>query len=229
MVKIFNKLLLSSSLLVLSISASAGIITSTGNTSFIDDTTSLEWMKFGVNSADTYDFVANQLGAGQAYDGWRLATKDEVYDMYSNTFLLLNADHVNPLDSIGRSTVIDGQNKSTSVFDNIFEIIGYNTLRRQGTPFEIKWSSGLFEGDDGLSLFKTYDLVGGFEKRFSGDKVSFYDHANFDYLSSSTSAEYSTMLIKKTGSENMISVPEPSTFGILLLGIVGLLSRKFSK
>lgn len=227
MSKIFKKIIFSSSLLALSLSASAGIITGTGSNSFIDDTTSLEWMKFGVNSVDTYDFVASQLGTGQAYDGWRLATKDEVYNMYSNTFLTLNAEFINPLDIIGRSTVIDGQNKSTSVFDNIFETMGYNTLRRQNTPFEIKWSSGLFEGDDGLSLFKTYDLVGSFEKRFSGDKVSFYDHANFDYLSGSTSAEYSTMLVKKTNSGNMISVPEPSTLSILLLGMVGLLSRKF--
>ena len=72
MVKIFNKLLLSSSLLALSISASAGIITGTDNNSFIDDTTSLEWMKFGVNSADTYDFIASQLGTGQTYEGCML-------------------------------------------------------------------------------------------------------------------------------------------------------------
>lgn len=226
---IFKKLILSSCLLVLSLSVSAGIIAGTNNDSFIDGATSLEWMKFGVNSKDTYDFVANQLGTGQAYDGWRLATKDEVYNMYSNTFLSLNAEFINPLDSIGRSTVIDGQNKSTSIFDNIFETMGYNTLRRQGTPFEIKWSSGLFEGDDGLSLFKTYDLVGSFEKRFSGDQVSFYNHANFDYLSGSTSAEYSTMLIKKVDSGNAVSVPEPSTLAILLLGMVGLLPRKFIK
>ena len=209
--------------------ASAGLITDTDRDSFIDSTTSLEWMDFGVNSADTYDFVASQLGTGQAYDGWRLATKDEVYNMYSNTFLTLSAEYINPLDSVGRSTVIDGQNKSVSVFDDIFEIMGYNTLRREGTPCEIKWASGLFEGNDGLSLFKTYDLVGSFEKRFSGDKVSFYDHANFDYLSNSTSAEYSTMLIKSTGSGDITSVPEPSTIAIFTLAIFGLVSRKFSK
>ena len=212
-----------------SFNASAGLITDTDRDSFIDSTTSLEWMDFGVNSADTYDFVASQLGTGQAYDGWRLATKDEVYNMYSNTFLTLSAEYINPLDSVGRSTVIDGQNKSVSVFDDIFEIMGYNTLRREGTPFEIKWASGLFEGNDGLSLFKTYDLVGSFEKRFSGDKVSFYDHANFDYLSNSTSAEYSTMLIKSTGSGDITSVPEPSTIAIFTLAIFGLVSRKFSK
>ena len=107
--------------------------------------------------------------------------------------------------------------------------MGYNTLRRLGTPFEIRWASGLFEGDDGLSLFKTYDLVGSFEKKFSGDQVSFYDHANFDYLSNSTSAEYSTMLIKTTSSGSITSVPEPSTVFILSLGIVGLLTRKYIK
>ncbi len=227
--QIFKKLLLSSSLLALSLSASAGIIIGTDNDSFIDDATSLEWMKFGVNSADTYDFVASQLGTGQAYDGWRLATKDEVYNMYSNTFLSLSAEFINPLDSVGRSTVIDGQNKPVSVFDSIFDLMGYNTLRRLGTPFEIRWASGLFEGDDGLSLFKTYDLVGSFEKKFSGDQVSFYDHANFDYLSNSTSAEYSTMLIKTTSSGSITSVPEPSTVFILSLGIVGLLTRKYIK
>lgn len=227
--RIFKKLIILSSLLGLSLSASAGIIIGTDSDSFIDDVTSLEWMKFGINSSDTYDFVASQLGTGQAYDGWRIATKDEVYNMYSNTFLTLSADYINPLDSVGRSTVIDGQNKSTSVLDSIFEIMGYNTLRRQGTPFEIRWASGLFEGSDGLSLFKTYDLVGSFEKRFSGDQVSFYDHANFDYLSNSTSAEYSTMLIKSTSSGDITSVPEPSTIAIFTLAIFGLASRKFSK
>ena len=73
-------------LITFSMTASAGLINTTEN-SFIDENSSLEWMDFGVNNTDTYDFVSSQLGNGQAYEGWRLATIDEVYNMYSNTFL----------------------------------------------------------------------------------------------------------------------------------------------
>lgn len=215
-------------LITFSMTASAGLINTTEN-SFIDENSSLEWMDFGVNNTDTYDFVSSQLGAGQAYEGWRLATIDEVYNMYSNTFLGLAADNVNFLDSVGRSTVIDGRNESVSVLDSIFEIMGYNTQRRQGTPFEIRYASGLFQGDEGLSLFKTHDVVGSFEKRFAGDQVSFYDHADFDYLSNNSNLEYSTMLVKNINSEATTSVPEPSTLAIFTLGIFGLASRKFTK
>ena len=129
--------------LVFSFTANAGLINTTEN-SFIDEATSLEWMDFGINNTDTYDYVAGQFGAGEAYEGWRLATKDEVYDMYANTFLVLDADVVSPLDGIGRSSVGDGRNESVSVLDSIFAIMGYNTLRQEGSPFELRWACLLY-------------------------------------------------------------------------------------
>jgi len=224
----FSKILGVIGFLVFSFTASAGLI-NTADDSFIDETSTLEWMDFGINNTDTYDYVAAQLDAGQKYDGWRLATRDEVYDMYANTFLVLDADVVSPLDSIGRSTVADGRNESVSVLDSIFDIMGYNTLRQEGSPFEIRWATGLFEGGDGLSLFQTYDVVGSFEQKFSNDSVNFYNHRNFDSYSDSTSLVYSTMLVKNDTLGNAITVPEPSTMAIFSLGMIGLASRKFKK
>jgi len=224
----FSKILGIISFLALSFTASAGLI-NTADDSFIDETSKLEWMDFGINNTDTYDYVAGQLGAGQAYEGWRLATRDEVYDMYANTFLVLDADVVSPLDSIGRSTVADGRNESVSVLDSIFDIMGYNTLRQEGSPFELRWATGLFQGGDGLSLFQTYNVVGSFEQKFSNDSVNFYNHRNFDSYSDSTSLVYSTMLIKNDTLGNATTVPEPSTMAIFALGMIGLASRKFKK
>jgi hypothetical protein len=224
----FKKTVTAILFLALSFTANAGLINTT-NASFIDQNTGLEWMDFGINNIDTYEFIASQLDTGDKYEGWRLATKDDVYTMYSNTFLTLAADYVSPLDSIGRSTVVDGKNKSVSILDNIFEVMGYNTLRQEGSPFEIRWATGLFKGTDGLSLFKTYDLVGSFEKRFSGDSVNFYDHANFDHHMENTNAVYSTMLVKNQHLEKSTQVPEPSTLAIFTLGMFGLVTRKFKK
>jgi len=224
----FKKILSVIGFLVLSCTANAGLI-DTSESSFIDETTSLEWMDFGINNRDTYDFVTGQLEAGQAYEGWRLATRDEVYDMYANTFLVLDADVVSPLDSIGRSSVGDGRNEPVSVLDSIFAVMGYNTLRQEGSPFELRWATGLFQGGDGLSLFQTYDVVGSFEKKFSNDSVNFYNHRNFDSYSDSTSLVYSTMLIKNDVLGNSTTVPEPSTLAIFAFGMFGLASRKFKK
>jgi len=224
----FKKMLGAIVFLALSFTASAGLIDTT-NSSFIDQTTGLEWMDFGINNNDTYDFVASQLNTGDKYEGWRLATKADVYTMYSNTFLGLAADNVSPLDSIGRSTVTDGRNESVSVLDSLFMTMGYNTLRQQGSPFEIRWATGLFQGTEGLSLFSTYDLVGSFEKRFSSDRVSFTDPMSFSYLKDNNDAVYSTMLIKNQLLDTSTPVPEPSTLAIFVLGMLGLASRKLKK
>ncbi|AAZ26471.1 PEP-CTERM sorting domain-containing protein [Colwellia psychrerythraea] len=221
----FKKTLTAIGFLILSFTASAGLIDTT-NDSFIDQTTGLEWMDFGVNNKDTYDYVASQLDTRDEYEGWRLATKDDVYSLYSNTFLTLTADYISHLDSYGRSTVGDGKNKSVSVLDNLFEKMGYNQVDNQGNAFEIKYATGLFQGDDGLSLFKTYDLVGSFRKSRSHDQVDFYDHMSFDYLSNNTSLVYSTMLVK---NKSLATVPEPSTLTIFALGMFGLAARKFKK
>ena len=66
-------------------SANASIINA-DNSSFLDTNTGLEWIDFGINDRYTYDFVSNQLGAGQRYSGWRLATEDEVVDLYFSYF-----------------------------------------------------------------------------------------------------------------------------------------------
>jgi len=224
----FSKILSVISFLALSFTASAGLI-NTADDSFIDETSKLEWMDFGINNTDTYDYVAGQLGVGQKYDGWRLATKDEVYNMYANTFLVLDADVVSPLDNIGRSTVVDGKNGTDSVLDSIYEIMGYNTIRQQGSPFELRWATGLFQGGNGLSLFKTYDVVGSFEKIFTSDTVNYYNHSNFDSYGDDTNLVYSTMLVKNDTLGNITTVPEPSTMAIFALGMIGLASRKFNK
>ena len=49
------------------------------NTMFTTDTeTGLDWLDLTETRGQSYDEVENQMGAGQRYDGWRHASRDEV-------------------------------------------------------------------------------------------------------------------------------------------------------
>jgi len=64
-----------------SFAASAGLIIDTDNDSFIDSSTTLEWIDFGVNNGQSFSYISSQLSIGGDYEGWRLPTIDEVYVM----------------------------------------------------------------------------------------------------------------------------------------------------
>ena len=64
--------------------AIAGIITNTNHDSFIDQTTNLEWMDFGINNHLSYNQVVELLATD--YYGWMLPTESQVVTLSNNLF-----------------------------------------------------------------------------------------------------------------------------------------------
>ncbi len=60
--------------------ANAGLINTSEN-SFIDSETSIEWMDFGITNNLTYEDVLGKLSTGEQFQGWRLATEDEIVSL----------------------------------------------------------------------------------------------------------------------------------------------------
>ena len=76
-------------------SSYTGSIIDTLNDSFIDTSAGLEWMDFGINNNQSYNYVISQLGSGGVYEGWRLPTREEVLTLWANAYLGLGPDYEN--------------------------------------------------------------------------------------------------------------------------------------
>lgn len=222
-----KKLLTGLILLLAPFTSSAGIITDTNNNSFIDETTGFEWLDFGINNHQTYDYVNSQLAIGGEYEGWRLATEDDVFSMMANAFLGLGATGEAPNNyGTDQLRVTDGKNKSGSVMSPIFEAMGYNYLIYSGHKYEQEAAYGLFESTKGLGLIEHYEFTGSERDLTYDDQAQFRTSVDFSWHTDNTSPLYSTMLIR---TDMATDVPEPSTFAIFALGMLGLASRKFKK
>jgi hypothetical protein len=195
------------------------------NTGFSVEGSGLVWMDFGQNNTDTYDFVASNLGAGQKYDGWDLASADEVKTMWSAIFspFAAGATYYNK-DQYGT----DGlriEYRNGDVFGSVFDIIGTNAYFNIGSTYEQLQGYGLFEGTGGLShlwfVIHKNDAGG-------GDVAYLQDNGTWDSHKSSTNSFMSTMLVQRTNNGNT-AVPEPSTLAIFALGMMGLVARRFKK
>jgi hypothetical protein len=198
-------------LLLVATSANAGLITDTTNDSFIDETTGLEWMDFGINNEHTYNQVEEQLDT--TYVGWELASQSQVLAMWSNAFAGLGTvtDNSLHMDSL-RYLWFETSYATKSRFTSIFDVMGYN--------YGDARSGGWFEDDaNGLSYVQFADA--------SSDSRIFANAygRGFSYAGhrTNTVSGNGTMLVKRS------EVPEPSTFAIFALGMIGLASRRFKR
>jgi len=200
--------------------ATAGVIENTENDSFIDNATGIEWMDFGINNGQSFDYVSSQLGAGGIYKGWQLATESQVYDMWANAFLGLDSSFENPnFFGVGQLKVEDGKQADGSIFSPIFEAMSFNTII---DPYlaDTKISRGLFEGQNGLSYVEAKERVGMYNNWLDHDISQIIENNNNEMFRESGDGQYSTMLVKVT------KIPEPSTLAMLALGLFGITVRR---
>ena len=199
--------------------ANAGLISDTDNDSFIDDTTGLEWMDFGINNGQSFNYVSSQLTAGGVYYGWRLATEEEVYTLTVNAFLGLGAE----LESIGDDEIYAADYQHKNVWGDVFSVMGYNSTWTPDGEVMANISRGLFaDSHNTLQVASFNDILNPVDAYF--DDIIYSNNAQKSYLEkyrlTAGDAIVSTFLVKKT------SIPEPSTLAIFALGIIGLASRK---
>ena len=186
----------------------------------------LVWMDFGQNNTDSYKFVADNLGAGQKYDGWDLANEDEVTTMWTAIFspFFAGGDYTDGLGTDGFRI----HYRNGDVFGNIFDIVGTNTYFNIGNNYEQLQGYGLFEGSSGLShlWYVIHEVDAG-----GGDVAMIDNRGTFDVNRNNTDPLLSTMLVRRTSGARggSTAVPEPSTLAIFALGMIGLASRRFKK
>jgi len=207
----------------------AGLIIDTDNDSFIDATTGLEWMDFGINNGRSFDDVENNLGASGDYAGWRLPTHDEVFDMWNHRFF----------DEIGSRWIHreEGYISSSSSYTNkdLFNSIGANytsTLnnyeRRNGGKPETYARAYFYIDDSKTSLgFVSFKHLS--ERYDLGlDTIIWAVHAPI-VNKTNINSRHSTLLVRGDSSSSATSVSEPATFAIFALGVLAMATRRFKR
>jgi len=206
--------------------ANAGVITDTSAGTFIDETTNLEWMDFGINNAMSYNQVASELGTGGLYEGWNLATASQVYSMWGNAFLGLGADVIADYNGIGQFKASDWSSTGRNVLEDVFNAMGYNYESNGFAADHLgyQYSFGFFQGDDGLSGVELES-----ERTTSSIRIEAIIHDNYNYDSMALYSQYnlgaSTLLVKQAS----VGVPAPPMGIIFALGLMGLVLRRFNK
>jgi hypothetical protein len=224
MVNIFKKLILSTSLLTLSLSTSADVIKDTNNNSFIDVSQNLEWLDFGQNNLLTYNQVDNLLNSPANADNWRLATEKQAISLWTNLFFNKGATF-NVINHDNNLLMNLSDYSNQRLHWDLYEIMGYNIVHAEHDGRDIGTSRGLVANTvGGLTSFNFGNNPKG------SSQVSVENHKSTDqFYKTHTSAYYSTLLVKDYKADNTVSVSEPSTLIIVILGFAGLLIRKFSK
>jgi len=217
-ITIFGMLILVSSLINL---ACAGLITDTENDSFIDETTGIEWMDFGINNHLKHGDVVAQLNVGGEYYGWALPSEEQVRTMWINAFSNLGADTYEEDANGTEFRYKDGAFEQGSVFTELLNTMSFNGLRDAGAVNERMYSYGRYIGARGMSRVTMYSYTDRLSNLNGYDMVEFDNSPTSDYTK--VRASNSTLLIKVTSG---IKVSEPSTLIIFALALIGIASLR---
>ncbi|TAP40841.1 hypothetical protein [Alteromonas sp. KUL49] len=202
--------------------------------SFIDTNTNLVWMDFGINNNYTYYEVVSKLADGGEFEGWRLPDYDEVYDMWFGVINASNSDIDRVREDFygpGTDLYLDANSDGAddSVWDNAFDVMGYNSLGTGFTGFDYTKAWGLFAGEDAMYsiVFDDFlDLEVDGETR--EDSIAFNNGWNQEYLADDINTNLSTLLVRVTETVN---VSEPNTialFTVVLCAFVTVRRREES-
>ena len=190
--------------------------------SFKDTNTGLVWMDFGINNIYTYNEVVAKLEEGEEYEGWRLPDFNEVSEMW---FSIINAgnpdiDRVRE-DFYGSGVPLYADANSDggddSVWDDAFDVMGFNVRGNGHANFDYTLVYGLFSGEDALYsvLFDDFsDLRVDGETR--EDSIAFNTGWNQSYLADDTSLNLSTLLVRVNESTE---VPAPNSIAFFAVAL----------
>lgn len=225
--------------LVLSSNVNAGIITY-GSYSYDTDTNfvvgdGLEWLKWSLTDSMSYSQAINYANSEYG-DGWEIATSKQMSGLVQNFEFGFSWDPQNPLASSGSRS---NSNDQSGPFYSFVSMFGHTYRGSEGNLYAdwtLLGSRAIFGPIDTntnkanlLSVWSLRDIS-------NVNCCDFRDTAtvslNEDYLSRFNYYRNSigvALTRISTVPSTSLPVPEPSTFAIFALGMVGLASRRFKK
>lgn len=232
------KITIISLFLTLTSFAQAGLITDTSESTFIDQSTKLEWMDFGINDSHSYNEVKSLLTT--TYSGWALATSAQVFNLWHNAFSGVGS-HADRINASGPTFAYYNNTSSTNTdMLEVFAKMGYSFNNGSG-------SHGWFANNDGLLDYVHFYRYGLSDAESSRQTAQVYGpNTDNDSNMSTKNSYYSTMLVRKADIVSptpmlfnvrnlprplnvVVEAPEPSTLIIFSLGIVVLFSRRYTQ
>tara|TARA_B100000749_G_C18447346_1_gene474799 strand:- start:2210 stop:3007 length:798 start_codon:yes stop_codon:yes gene_type:complete len=228
------------------------------NLAFLQEETGIEWMKFGVTKSQSINTVLEKTKSGGIYEGWRVATRNEVSSLMDYIFPRYNASTVGGRLSWSRNytggsywTYTDRYTPFTSLFGwtRHWES-GYSNRDDNYTAY------GLYANDFSDSQFTSEFLMSGVsykrDQKGSNPRNHTYTASIYEdwgdnaYSGNYVNPNYSVFLVSDGGysldslnnpelnannpNSPVNAVPEPSGVALLGVSILGLtLFRKRRK
>ena len=212
MVKLHQKVMVITFLSIVASLTQAALI---DNDTYTSDTFSgLDWLDVPISQGDSYDYVSQQFGYGETYDGWRYATGDELLGLvhsaggtevvdFSKTIVHENAFEYGPMDLIIEYLGL-------TIADS-YELEGIYGMWLDPASLSPHWAVLASYDDNPLQNVNTED---DYIAILSSVKIKPYQ---FEF------AHGGSFLVRDTDRQTPDAmIPEPASFSLLCLGLLGL-------
>jgi hypothetical protein len=200
-------------LAIISIIIATSFLANIANATLIDNghyttVNGIDWLDMSFTDNKSYNEVLTLIAAGQALDGWSVASFDDVRSMYGAFGFATTPD-----DTTG------GYYATNTGFDDVLNMLGA-TYDSPSYAFTVGYVSDVGNNFYGQATWQrvvqTGYKVNSLNGYWRGDSWGSSQH--------DPAAQIGTYLMRTS-----VQVAEPSTLAIFALGMIGLASRRFKK
>lgn len=171
-----------------------------------DTATGIEWLDVNQTYNKTKNDVSSLTGTGGFAEGFRLATREDFFGLYSGAGLSTSYSEASP-----NATNVNYIQSAR----NLQNLIGYSEILNLTVSSHIM--AGFLADDGGSPLYSAFGFVGVYDY-FSEEKADFY-RADSYWVNSPAASYIGLYLVRDVPTA--VSVPEPSSLALLGAGALG--------
>ena len=200
-------------LAIISIIIATSFLANIANATLIDNghyttVNGIDWLDMSFTDNKSYNEVLTLIAAGQALDGWSVASFDDVRSMYGAFGFATTPDDTT-----------DGYYATNTGYDDVLNMLGA-TYGSTSYAFTVGYVSDVGNNYNGVSTWQRVVQTGYFSNVGNG----FWRGDSWGWSQGDPDERVGTYLTR-----TVVHVPEPSTLAIFALGMIGLASRRFKK